>query len=41
MAAYVYPYSTSYAGDLKATFILLVLTLFAAAVIGTLFVAVP
>lgn len=41
MAAYVDAHSPNYAGDLKATFILLVLTLFAAAIIGTLFLTVP
>ncbi|HWK00049.1 MAG TPA: hypothetical protein VNR41_05005 [Xanthobacteraceae bacterium] len=41
MASYVDPYSPSYAGDLKATFILLLLTVAAAVIVGTLFLAVP
>jgi hypothetical protein len=36
MAAYVDPYSPNYAGDLKATFVLLLFTLLAAATVGTL-----
>jgi hypothetical protein len=41
MAAYVDPYSPNYAGDLKATFILLLLTLFAATTVGILFLVMP
>jgi hypothetical protein len=41
MAAYVDPHRPHFAGDLKATFILLLLTLVAAIIVGTLFVVVP